>query len=95
MNRLLIDAVNAKQIIAFQYSNVFRTAEPHALGMDENNNLVLSAWQLSGKIGDAPDWRFYFVGKMFFLKPTGKTFSIARPGYVRNDQRMKTIYAQT
>ena len=94
MNPTINNAIKEKKLLTFSYKGVLRTVEPHTFGMDKKNNLVLSAWQLKGKPGDTPDWRLYLHGNIIFLQALSTTFQGARPGYVRNDSRMMTIYAQ-
>ncbi len=87
--QFLCDAIKRRRIIAFNYKNALRTAEPHLLGYDKKNNLALSAWQLSG--GSGQSWRSFHFSLMTNVSITDDEFLQARPDYNPNDQTMSRI----
>lgn len=94
MNSFIVSTINSKSLLSFNYHGVRRVVEPHTYGCDNNHVDKLSAWQISGKPQDNPDWRIYEIVDMQMLQVLDQHFASARQGYKRNDNRMKTIYAQ-
>ena len=90
----LIQAIREKHVVSFFYDGYQRTVEPHALGIDTQDNEALCAWQLTGKPGAFPAWRFYLVSKMNGITVQASTFPRPRDGYSKNDERLRNIYAQ-
>jgi predicted DNA-binding transcriptional regulator YafY len=86
---LICNAIEARAVISFLYSGSVRTVEPHVLGYDRSEHLMLSAWQLSG--GSGTGWRDFRFDRMSDVKLTEAKFSTARPGYNPNDTTMTRI----
>ena len=66
-----------------------REVEPHLLGYDDDEELTLSAWQLTGGSGEG--WRRFHVTKLSGLSTTGTNFSGARSRYDPNNTTMVRI----
>ena len=81
--------IQSKAIISFSYKGSVRVAEPHLLGYDADNDLTLSAWQLSG--GSGQGFRDFHVSKISSVTTTGKNFAYARQGYNPNDQTLSRV----
>lgn len=94
MNSIIISAINNKSLLSFTYHGDRRVVEPHTYGCDGKQVEKLSAWQISGKPLDKPDWRLFELSDMQMLQLLDQHFSNTRHGYKRNDSRMQTIYAQ-
>ena len=67
----IINAINKRLYLAFEYDGIVRLVEPHCLGTKH-----LRAWQIFPEAG----WRLFDIGK---LKPA--TFEGPRPRYNPND----------
>ena len=85
----LCGAIQRRQIVSFLYDGRQRTVEPHLVGWDQDNDLTLSAWQLSG--GSGQGWRDFHVAKLSGLSITGQTFSGPRAGYNPRDKTLRQI----
>lgn len=94
MNQTIAAAIQQKRLITFTYHGVRRTVEPHTYGKDDKGVEKLSAWQISGKYGEREDWRLYIESDISLVVVLAATFRYERPGYARNDPRMKVVYAQ-
>jgi hypothetical protein len=81
--------IQSKAIITFFYKGSIRVVEPHLLGYDADNELTLSAWQLSG--GSGQGFRDFHVSKVSGVTTTGKNFTHARQGYNPNDQTLSRV----
>lgn len=84
----ICEAIRQRRIIEFHYSGTLRQVEPHLLGYDNDGDLTLSAWQLSGT---GTGWRDFHVSKLGALTITGQTFSGARPGYNPQDDTIDQV----
>jgi len=89
MTQILCDAIQNHLVLSFYYKQSLRTVEPHLIGYDSNNNLTLSAWQLSG--GSGQGFRDFHVSNISGVTTTGKNFVGARPGYNRNDATIPRV----
>lgn len=85
----LCQHIQSKSVISFSYKGSTRVVEPHLLGYDKDNDLTLSAWQLSG--GTGKGFRDFHVSNIYGAATTGKNFESARPGYNRNDSTMTRV----
>ena len=94
MNQLIVSAIKNKLVLSFTYHGYRRVVEPHTYGRDDKQVEKLSAWQISGKPADQPDWRLFEISDMQMLQTVDKHFSSTQREYKRNDSRMQTIYAQ-
>ena len=93
MTDTIFRAIAEKRTLKFYYDSgkgrSLREVEPHALGYDSNDDLTLSAWQLSG--GSGTGFRDFHVSNLSALSITDRNFSGPRPGYNRQDKTLKRI----
>jgi hypothetical protein len=73
----------------FYYKGNIRVVEPHLLGYDADNDLTLSAWQISG--GSGQGFRDFHVSKISTVTTTGKCFAHARQGYNPKDKTVSRV----
>ena len=93
MNSTISKAIREKTVLEFYYKSVRRVVEPHTYGLDRKACVEkLSAYQLTGKPLDKPDWRYYEVAEIKNLRELPQSFQDSRDGYKRDDRRMSTIY---
>ncbi|WP_367275167.1 WYL domain-containing protein [uncultured Erythrobacter sp.] len=85
----ICDAIRDRQVISFLYKGRTRTVEPHLVGYDNDGDLTLSAWQLSG--GSGQGFRDFHVSKLSGLTISPQTFAGPRPGYNPNDKTLSRI----
>ena len=82
MNQQLIEqAIRAKSVIEFTYSNHNRVVEPHVLGIKDGAVQILG-YQIDGSSssgGRLPEWRRFELAKMSGLAITGGVFPGRRP----------------
>jgi hypothetical protein len=95
MNQEIIDAIENKNLIEFNYDGESRIVEPHCYGISTKGNEVLRAYQVdgyssSGKMG----WKMYDLGKADNINALDDTFDISRSGYQKGDKGMDEIYAE-
>ena len=79
---LICQAIRTKHLLRFQYANLERLVEPHALGDDREGHLTLRGWQRSGM---KPGWRNFLVSKASGFAITEETFRTAHMGYNPSD----------
>ena len=83
----LCDAIKARHIVRFYYAGTeepgYRTVEPYMVAYNLTDNLVLSAWYLSGasESQGGPDWRKYLLSQISQVTDLGERFDGLRPGY--------------
>jgi predicted DNA-binding transcriptional regulator YafY len=94
MDSTILTAIRDRMLLEFSYDGWHRVVEPHTYGVNRKKHEVLSAWQLSGKPGNEPDWRLFEIKRIENLRIGNKSFSGARDGYRRDDKRMAVTYAQ-
>ncbi|KPM12341.1 WYL domain-containing protein [Citromicrobium sp. WPS32] len=92
MNQLIIDAIEERLLLKFNYKGKARLVEPHTYGRQHNGNESLSAWQLSG--GSGQDFRLFTLGDMDGIEIEAESFESERPAYQKGDQRYSQIYAE-
>jgi predicted DNA-binding transcriptional regulator YafY len=86
---LMCKAISDHSVLSFVYKGSSRTVEPHALGYNQKNTLVLSAWQLSG--GSGQGFRDFIMAEITAVSISPQTFPKPRPGYNPQDSTMKKI----
>lgn len=92
---MLINSIKNKNIITFTYSNLPRTAEPHAIGVSRAGNIVLRCYQTEGgHIRPGHEWDLCDITKIQDLVVQDKSFLNARPNYKKGDKHMTAIYAE-
>lgn len=97
MLQTIINAIQNKQILSFQYDGLSRIVEPHAVGISTTGKQVMRCFQIDGQSSHPPipDWRLMSILKIQGLSVVvGQHFISARPGYKSGDSAMTTIYAQ-
>ncbi len=83
----LCDALKARHIVRFYYAGTeepgYRTVEPYMVAYNQTDNLVLSAWYLSGasESQGGPGWRKYLLSEIGQVTDLGEQFDGFRPGY--------------
>ena len=95
MNQEIIEAIENKNLIEFDYDGESRTVEPHCYGLSTKGNHVLRAYQVDGysSSGDM-GWKMYDLGKTNNINILEDTFEKSRNGYNRGDKGMSDIYAE-
>jgi predicted DNA-binding transcriptional regulator YafY len=94
MKNNIINAINNKQVIKFEYDDMERIVEPHTIGCNFKGNDVLRAFQIGGESSTGLNsFKLYSVSKITNLE-TQEAFSEARNGYTKNDSAMEVIYAE-
>jgi len=80
MNQQIIDAIQNKRMIEFEYGRYHRIAEPHVYGLSRGVDQLL-VYQVAGgsSSGGLPEWRRVDVPRVVGLVVLDKTFPGARP----------------
>lgn len=96
MKQTIIEAIDNRNLLEFQYDGHYRLVEPHTCGVSSKGNDTLSAYQVGGTSdkGIVPDWKQFTISKIVGLKKSNGTFTGTRTGYTKNDSRMSKIYAE-
>lgn len=94
MNKSIIDAINGKNLIEFDYDGQSRIVEPHCYGLTTKGNEAIRAYQVdgfssSGKLG----WKLYDLSKADSIEVLDKTFE-TRPDYKQGDRGMNDIFCE-
>lgn len=92
MNNTIINAIEDRLVLTFNYKGKTRVVEPHTYGVQHNGNESLSAWQLSG--GSGHNFRLYILSEVTAIEPQGETFEHERPAYQKGDGRYSKIFAE-
>lgn len=85
----LINAINTKQVVLFQYKNKIRKAEVYALGTSKAGNLVVRCYELQTK-----GFKLFLVDDIKGLRPLPQQWTRVRSGYSRDDKSMVKVLAQ-
>jgi len=91
MDQRLVDAVQQRRRLRFQYNGKTRLVEPQCYGIGSKGTELLRAHQLQGGQQREP---LFDVSKMVGLEVLTDSFSRPGPNYKRDDSAMRTIYAQ-
>lgn len=95
MRQKIIDAINGKRVLSFEYDGHPRVVEPHTVGVSTAGNPVLRCFQTAGShVRWDHDWNLCTLDKIVNLKETGETFAEPRPGYKKGDRGMSVIHAE-
>jgi len=86
---IICEAIENKNIITFVYLGSQRVVEPHLLGINKSDHLILSAWQLSG--GSEQGWRPFRLDRLSGLVITEDDFPGPRSEYNSDDSTMVSI----
>lgn len=103
----LCPAINNKQLIKFWYDDKeidfadWRLVEPHLIGQTnyKHENIWLVGWFLPTPEqllnGHEAKWGNYILDNVTKVEILDRQYCFTRPGYNKNDKRMKTIYCAT
>lgn len=82
MKKKICLAIKTMNRLKIKYNGKERVIEPHAYGLDKNNNEKLRAYQLSGfsKRGKPSDWKLFTCDKIDNIIELNEPFQ-ERPGY--------------
>ena len=92
---MLKAAINNRKYISFMYSNLFREAQPVALGISRAGNEVLRCYQTKGShVTPGHEWDFCDLSKICDLRVLDENFQDNPPGYRKGDKHMILIHAE-
>jgi len=95
MNQKIIEAIESKTVIEFDYEGGMRTVEPHCYGVTTAGNEGLRAHQTAGYSSSGKlTMKMFDLGKASNIRLTEKTFDGPRPIYKRGDKGMSRIYKE-
>ena len=80
MEQTIIDAIDAKKMLKFDYHDHQRIVEPHVYGIKDGKK-SLQAYQTGGtsSSGGIPEWRRMFVDEMSNIQMLEQSFLGKRP----------------
>lgn len=90
----ICSAINSRRVIRFYYSPGdapgYRTVEPYMVAFNQDGQLALSAWFLSGasKSMNGPGWREYLLSGISRVTDGTQQFDGLRPGYQRGGGKL-------
>jgi len=92
----IIDAINNRNVITFDYDGCQRIVEPHTVGVSTTGKDSLSTFQIGGQSNTIaiPDWGRFSLNKIQNLNVLGDLFQGVRPRNKKGDSRMTHIYAE-
>lgn len=96
MNTQIIDAIENRRTVEFQYEGRLRIVEPHCYGLTAKGNEVLRAYQVdgfssSGKMG----WKIFSLSKINNIILLENNFTVREgEGYKKGDKHMSLIYKE-
>jgi len=94
MKNEIINAINNKQSLKFDYDELERIVEPHTFGCNTKGNDVLRAFQFGGQSYSSLNFfKLYSISKIKNIE-VFEEFSEPRDGYKKGDSAMVTIYAE-
>ena len=84
--RIICAAIGERKLFQFYYGGDaapgIRVVEPHMVAYNRRENLVLSAWYLSGATeSGGQGWREYLLSEMTSVSVLATQFGGPRPGY--------------
>ncbi|WP_309609667.1 hypothetical protein [Flavobacterium sp.] len=95
MNQEIIEAIENKNLIEFNYDGESRTVEPHCYGVSTKGNEVLRAYQVDGYSSSGNmGWKMYDLGKADNINVLEDTFDKSRSDYKKGDKTMEEIYSE-
>jgi WYL domain len=90
----LCEAIASRNLVRFYYAGDAapgdRTVEPHMVAYNAEDNLVLSAWYVSGASESygGPGWREYLLSEMTNVTALPQQFAGPRPKYKRTGGKL-------
>lgn len=93
---LLMIAMQAGVVVAFNYDGKDRQVEVHAIGTStKDGTLVCRGVQIGGEASrPLPQWTLFTIGKMNHLTLVAADSAAPREGYTQNDSQMSTILSE-
>ena len=90
-----IDAITTARCMTFDYDDMLRVVEVHAVGITAKGKAVIRAWQVAGESSrELPGWALFSVEKIVDPHLDTRPSGAPRHGYAENDRQMATITAQ-
>ena len=92
----IASAIQCRCKIEVNYGGGSRLLEPHAVGIGQQGQYLLRAFQVSGysRAGQAAGWKLFRVDEMSEVLRLEDRFAQPRAKYVRGDRHMLRILAQ-
>jgi hypothetical protein len=88
---VVAQAIRERRVLRITYNLKNRLVEPHAYGIDSDNDDLLRAWQTA----PLPDgWKSLPLRKATAIVLTDTHFAGPRAGYRKGDRAMKLIYEE-
>ncbi len=96
MRNTIIEAIENRNILEFDYDGNHRVVEPHAVGVSSTGKEQLRAFQFDGQSDrvQVPDWGMFSLNKIQNLQVKQETFEGERQGYRRGDRHLNPIFAE-
>lgn len=93
---LLLQAINERRVLTFDYRGHARTVEPHACGVSTKGEAVLHGYQTAGGSASRPPpgWRTFSLAEIRDVALGAETFPGARDGYSPNELRLDPLWAE-
>ena len=96
MNKLIVNAIKAKNLLRLEYHGFYRFVEPHTYGLNQKNVDALSCYQvLGGSESNEPQgWKILLVHEIRAISMSDISFLTVRSEYKRDTETFSHIYAQ-
>ena len=95
MKQLIIEAINNKKLVSFNYKEDARVVEPYCYGVTVKGAEALRAFQVSGySASQMPGWKLFHLSNISSLHLLEEKFIMPRHDYKRGDKGMKLIYSE-
>ena len=91
MNPLIVDAIQKRRRLRFNYRGKPRLAEPQCYGIGHKGTELVRVHQISGGGEREP---LFDIAKIEDLVELEEVFTKPGPNYKRGDSAMKTIFCQ-
>lgn len=91
----LTSAVEDRKVLAFEYDDQPRLVEPHAIGLNKKQQLVMRGYQVTGGSATASEgWKLFTLDKVDHFHTLDLTSHAPRAGYKAGDKGMVQILAE-
>lgn len=92
LESLALSALKEGKCLKFKYDGFVRTVEVHAVGLSAKGNLVMRAYQTSGKSqSDTNGWKKFILSNCSSMRLTKTPSKAPRSGYKMGDSWMVKI----
>lgn len=93
---LLARAIDERVTLSFVYDDMARIVEPHAVGFNPKDELILRGYQVDGDSATNPRaWKLFKVDKISdLMAASSQPFAGPREGYKAGDKAMARILAE-